>query len=149
MNRISYLEIAEKKYPLSFSLAASKKIAQKYGSVEKMADLLTKSDGMTEKAVDEITFIIELLIAQGCAYMNLFESDVPPYEKAPIKDGKYIPPTKEEIEIGVSFTDLKTMLAAIFGAMSSGSKTTISTKQSKNGQIPEGQASISTSGEEN
>ena len=36
MSRITFVTIAGKNYPMSFSLGASKKIIEKYGGVEKM-----------------------------------------------------------------------------------------------------------------
>ena len=38
-----FCEIAGKRYPMSFSLGASKKIIGKYGSAEKMKTVLEKS----------------------------------------------------------------------------------------------------------
>ena len=35
MGKINYIEIAGKEYPMSFSMMAAKKIAEKYGSLEK------------------------------------------------------------------------------------------------------------------
>ena len=37
MKRLTYIEIVGKIYPMSFSLMATKKIAQKYGSVKDLS----------------------------------------------------------------------------------------------------------------
>lgn len=41
MNRITYVEIAGKKYPLSFSLSALKEISNRFGGIEEMYAFLT------------------------------------------------------------------------------------------------------------
>lgn len=113
MNRITCVEIAGKEYPMSFSLMATKKIAGKYGSVEKMLDALNTKDGIKEKTIEEITDLLELLIAQGCAYKNYFEKDVPTKEKDPVVDGKWTPLPREALEIAIGIGDLEEIAGRI------------------------------------
>ena len=87
MNRITYIKIAGKSYPMSFSLGASKKIVEKYGSAEKMKSSLAKAKD-AEK-IDIVIDMMDLLISQGCAYKNYFEKDIPAPEDAPIVEGKW------------------------------------------------------------
>ena len=47
------------------------------------------------EALETISFILEVLIAQGCAYKNYCEKDLPAPVNAPIEDGKWIPLPKE------------------------------------------------------
>ena len=97
-------KIAGKSYPMSFSLGASKKIIGKYGNAEKMKTALEKSKD-TDK-IDLVTEMIELLTAQGCAYMNYFEKDMPKPDDAPVVDGKWSPLPKEAVEIAVGISDV-------------------------------------------
>ena len=62
MSRITFVTIAGKNYPMSFSLGASKKIIEKYGGAEKMKTALEKAKDAQK--IDMITELLELLIAQ-------------------------------------------------------------------------------------
>ena len=83
MKRLTYIEIVGKIYPMSFSLMATKKIAQKYGSVKDFLKNIN-TEGSEEKTISVISEVLELLISQGCAYKNYFEKDVPAPDNAPI-----------------------------------------------------------------
>lgn len=137
MAKIEYIEIAGKEYPMSFSLGASKKIAKKFGSVEKMGDLLARSEEVTEQTIDSLVFVLELLICQGCAYKNFFEADMPKSPKAPIDDaGKYVPLATEQLEVACGVMDMKAIIGAIAKAVgkSSETETQIKPKDEKNAE---------------
>ena len=55
MNRIVYTKIAGKNYPMSFSLGAAKKIAEKFGSTQKAMEKMKKAGG------NEIDILIDML----------------------------------------------------------------------------------------
>lgn len=98
---LSYLKIAGKNYPLSFSLGAQKAIAAKYGGM-KILDAFTDDD-VTVENIDMLVWMTELFIAQGCAYKNYFEKDIPAPKDAPVDaDGKWIPLPAEAIEVGIT-----------------------------------------------
>lgn len=124
MAKLSYFEIAGKNYPLSFSLMAEKTLAGRYGSLTKMSEFIKGDD---EKSLGEIAYILELLICQGCAYKNMFEQDVPIEENSPVKDGKWIPLTEEQILVGVDVTMQNDMIRAIKEAMGRGQEKDIET----------------------
>lgn len=146
MDRLAYFEIAGKKYPLSFSLMAEKTMAARYGSLSKMGEVL---DGDNEKTFSELAFILELLIRQGCAYKNMFESNLPHCENAPVEDGKWIPLTEEQIYVGVNAHNQKDMMIAIKKAMGVGQRQEIETAEKNlETQGEEGALHILTSGEE-
>lgn len=133
---VSYLKLAGKNYPLSFSLGASKRIAQKYGSINKIEEKLTFEE-LTEETIDVITDLVELLINQGCAYKNVFEKNLPAEKDAPIVDGKYIPLSREEIEIVIGFDDFDNIIEAIMRCVNSSAKTEIEVETGKNSEAPE------------
>ena len=56
---LSYLKIAGKNYPLSFSLGAQKAIAAKYGGM-KILDAFTDDD-VTVENIDMLVWMTELL----------------------------------------------------------------------------------------
>ena len=120
MSRIVFVKIAGKSYPMSFSLGASKKIIGKYGSAEKMKTALEKSKD-TDK-IDLVTEMIELLTAQGCAYMNYFEKDMPKPDDAPIVDGKWTALPRDVIEIAVGISDVDELVKKITECIDGGSK---------------------------
>lgn len=126
MSRIVYAKIAGKSYPMSFSLGASKKIIGKYGSAEKMKSALEKSKD-TDK-IDLVTEMIELLTAQGCAYMNYFEKDMPKPDDAPIVDGKWTALPRDVIEIAVGISDVGELVKKITECIDGGSKKEVETR---------------------
>ena len=130
MDRTVYIEIGHKKYPMRFSLGASIQIGSKYGAFNKMADAMQNED--FSKQITDIKWILELLIKQGCAYKNLFEKDLPVPEDAPVVDGKYIPPTEEEMDIGLDIFEAKD---AILKCIQVGKKREVQTQdKGKNGE---------------
>lgn len=105
MARITYISLAGKTYPMSFSLMASKKLAQKFGSVAKALASMSKKN-MDVEAFDTISYILSLLISQGCAYKNYFEKDVPVPNDAPIIDGAWAPIPQEAIEVCIQLSEM-------------------------------------------
>ena len=119
MNRITYVKIAGKEYPMSFSLGATKKIIEKYGSVSKMQSELKKTSEVDK--IGMISELLSLLIYQGCAYKNYFEKDIPAPENAPIVDGKWTPLPTDVIDIALGVMDIEEVSKKIEECMSSGS----------------------------
>lgn len=113
MDRTTYIDIGGKKYPMRFSLGASIQIGKKYGSLVDMQKSMQEST--LDKQIETIMWILELLIKQGCAYKNLFETNVPVPEDAPVEDGKYIPPSREAMEIGIDLLEAKDKIYACMG----------------------------------
>lgn len=119
MNRITYVKIAGKEYPMSFSLGATKKVIEKYGSTSKMQSELKKSSEVDK--IGMISELLSLLIYQGCAYKNYFEKDIPAPENAPIVDGKWTPLPADAIDIALGVMDIEEVSKKIEECMSSGS----------------------------
>ena len=133
MDRTTYIEIAGKQYPMRFSVGASIAITKKFGSLQKMADNLKSEDGVGEaKTFETIIWMTETLIRQGCAYKNLFESDLPIPEGAPVENGKYMPITAEKLEIGIDVADLGEITKKIFATIGSGERKEIQTQEKEN-----------------
>lgn len=126
MSRITFVAIAGKNYPMSFSLGASKKIIEKYGGAEKMKTALEKAKDVQK--IDMITELLELLIAQGCAYKNYFEKDIPVPDNSPVVDGKWAPLPREALEIAVGVYDVKELSDKILECVGNGSKKEIELK---------------------
>lgn len=126
MDRTAYLNIAGKEYPMRFSLGASIAMSKRFGSLEKMTEELDGED--ESKTMEDLVWITELMIKQGCAYKNLFEKDVPTSDNAPVKDGKYIPLTADEIEVGLSVMDLGELKDKIHATVFIGKRTDIKTE---------------------
>lgn len=133
MNRITYMELAGKKYPLVFSLGAAKKIAEKYGDLEKLDEALSL-ETVDAETLDMLGYALAVLMQQGCAYKNKFEKDLPPEPDAHMEDGKYITLTQEEIETCVGFGS-EQMTAPILEALGRSMDTELET-ESKNEGAP-------------
>lgn len=119
MGKATDIIIAGKRYPMRYTIAAGKAITKKFGGLKDMGE--TMFSGNEEEALNAVTWVTELLIQQGCAYKNMFETDQPVPEDAPVdKDGRYIPLTQEELEIAMDIGDDMRMLTnklteAIYG----------------------------------
>ena len=129
MSRIVYIEIVGKEYPMSFSLMAAKKIAEKNGNVENMLAKVKNDGGTTPDVVDSLVDILELLISQGCAYKNYFEKDVPVKENDPVIDGKWTPLPREALEIAVSIGELDEIVDKIKECIDTSKKKEIEAKE--------------------
>ena len=127
MAKITYITIVGKDYPMSFSLGAAKKIMEKYGGTGKLMKKMDESESDTEK-LEMISDILALLIAQGCAYKNYFEADIPAPDNAPVVDGKWTPIPKDIIDIALGVYDSEAMVKSINECISAGSKKDLSTK---------------------
>lgn len=138
MSRIVYVDIVGKQYPMSFSLGASKRMIEKYGSAEKMTAQL-KRPGKDADKIDAILEMLELLIAQGCAYKNYFEKDIPAPDNAPIVDGKWTPLPKEALSIAIGVYDIEELADKIQECVSKGGKKEVEAK-------PEGKNANATQG---
>ncbi len=114
MNRITEIEIAGKKYPLNFSLKAAKKLAEKYGDIQNIGDALNTQN--TSQQMETATFMLYILIDQGCAYKRIMEEE----------DIKA--PTLEELEIIVGVADFANISQTLMDAMTAGMKPTIETE---------------------
>lgn len=127
---ITYIEIGGKKYPMSYSVMAQKQIIKKYGSLNKMQEIM--QDTESEKSVDAMIDMVEILVSQGCAYMNYFEKDAPVPENAPVVDGKWTPISRDGLEIGLRYT--KNVMLDIASCISGSSKQEIEAevKEQKN-----------------
>lgn len=137
MKRLTYIEIVGKIYPMSFSLMATKKIAQKYGSVKDFLKNINTEES-EEKTISVISEVLELLISQGCAYKNYFEKDVPAPDNAPIIDGKWTPLPKEALEIALGISDLAIAADKIAECMDAGEKKEVEGKENKSKNVEAG-----------
>lgn len=132
MDRTVYITIAGKSYPMRNSLGASKKISERFGGFDKILDGM---DGLSSEGKLEMFIgIAEILIAQGCAYKNLFEANMPIPEGAAAENGRYVPITAQELEIAVSMDDTEMLMDAITECFNAGQKKTIASaeKEPKN-----------------
>ena len=130
MGKITYIKIAGRSYPMSFSLGASKKIIQRYGSSQKMNAAL-QEEGDESKKIDMVVWILSLLIAQGCAYKNYFEADIPAPEDAPIIDGKWVPVDQNVLEYAIDIAEIEEVTKKIEECISGGSKKNVEAKPGK------------------
>lgn len=92
--KVSYIDIGEYKYPMSFSIASGKHL----GGFVKLTKNFDKNAMDLPQVAQILTDLLYAMIFSGCAYMNRMH--IPPYEGAPVdSEGKFIPPKKEDLEI--------------------------------------------------
>lgn len=134
MSRITYIELAGKKYPLIFSLAASKAISAKFGGIDKIGELLSGGN-IGAREIEAISFLVTVLIKQGCAYKNMFEADLPPEPGARHDGEKYISLSQEEVETCITLSEAGIIVEKITECINGSSQTEIET-ETKNMKAP-------------
>lgn len=127
MNRITFIEIGGKSFPLSFSLGMLKDISRKFGSFNKIEDAMSKIDEeMTEESIEVISFLVYILIKQGALYCNTFGNGQPlPENIAKDENGKILALTQEQVEVGLSIENIEDAMKCISEAMTGSSQTEI------------------------
>ena len=126
MSKTVYIEVAGKEYPMRFSIAAAKAISEEFGSLDKLSEAL--SGAGEADTLDNVLWVVALLIQQGCAYKNLFEKDQPVPETAPVEKGKYVPLDKEQLEVGLDILSLAGMQDKIYQTVGAGQQQTVETQ---------------------
>lgn len=116
MNRITYLELAGKSYPLNFSLKAAKFAIEKFGGLENIGSALAQ--GASLEALDSVLDLAHVLITEGAEYEEIVES----------KQANRI--TREQLETVVGLTDIEALVSAILSTVSTSSTTTVATEPS-------------------
>lgn len=125
MNRIVDIEIAGKNYPLNFSVRAAKEISGKYKGLENIDKAFT--DKSTEEMMDEVIWLLSVLIKQGVAYKKVNEGE----EVSGI--------SAEDLEIVLGVADLAGMKDKIIEAMNGGMNRTVEVETDpKNGETTQG-----------
>lgn len=123
--RITYVELAGKSLPLNFSAKAAKEITARYGSVDNISAAF---DGKNPaELVDEIIYLMHLLLTQGASYMEIMEGEAVP---------RY---TMEQLEIIITLQDIARLEGIIARAMSAGAEQTVEVQSDpKNAETTQG-----------
>lgn len=124
--RTVFIEIGKYEYPLRMGLSADKAIREKYGSMRAMLEKLEGDELLN--AASDIVWILELLIRQGCSYMNKFCADEPKQENAYIEDGKYMPISGEDIGELLEFSDMARVLRKLMTVITGANERTVETE---------------------
>jgi len=125
MNRITEIEIAGKKYPLNFSTKAVKEITARYGDIANVGNVFAQKS--TDKMMDEVVWLLALLIDQGVKYKKIVESENVSGISA------------EDLEIVLGVADFGNLQSQIMGSMLSGMSRTVETEEdSKNAKTTQG-----------
>ena len=95
--RIEFIYIEGKKYPLSFSLAASEKLLQDQKDLKNLSKILKDKNTPMHKKIDILCDILASLIYSGCQYYNAF--NIAPYKDAPFFNEKFNPISSEQIKV--------------------------------------------------
>ena len=114
--KITYIELLGKKYPLCFSLAASGKLSEAFGDLNKMQEKL--SGGNVADIAKTVDTMLDILMDAGRKYCKIAGMDAPEALKCNPSD----------------LIDLSdpTALTAIFSAISAGNEREVEVSESKN-----------------
>lgn len=111
MNRISYITVAGKPYPLHFSVAAAEAVTERYGGIGNVAQSI--ADGDEGKKLCEVIWLLSVLLSQGAQYMRIVEdADVRSWTEADLK-----------VVFGIG--DLPTLQRELLTAMTTGMAQTV------------------------
>lgn len=69
--RTTYIAIGGKEYPMTFSVRAAQKVAERFGGLENIGTAFT--EGGTMAALESVVWLLHLLIVQGVTRKNLLE----------------------------------------------------------------------------
>lgn len=127
MRPMTYIEIAGKRYPIRFSLAAMRAVTEKFGSIDEMGKVM--SGGNNAETLESLAWVLGVMIRQGCEYKNLFDTASVPDKNDPVEDGKYIPLSDESLAVALDVKDLPEMSQKITEAMRIGQTQEIETKK--------------------
>lgn len=144
-NRIEYVKINGLFYPMVFSLGAKKQMSN-IGNALSTIQKLKNSEQTEDKlelsgtSIDCITTIAEILIHQGCAYINKCEKNRKIRANSPVdKNGNYVSISKEDIETCiVDEEEMKELINKVISVMSSGKGTIKTISKSKNRPATQG-----------
>lgn len=120
--KVTYVEFLGQKHPLCFSLAASEKILEEFGSMEAMSHAVTGQDVV--RKVHAIDQVLQILMQAGRIYVSACGEELPP--ELPCRPADLI-----------DVTDPKAV-TAIFAAVRSDTERTVEA-EAKNGEATSGQ----------
>lgn len=126
-DRSAIVIIGGEEYSLVLTTRATKEIAKRYGGLENLGDKLMKSENF-EMALDEVVWLIVLLVNQGILIHNLQN-----------KDEKKALMTEETVELLTSPYELAGYKDAIMEAMVKGTHRHIESEESVSKNVSVGQ----------
>ncbi len=124
MNRIIEIEIAGESYPLNFSTKAARAVSDRYGDLTNIGEAF--DDKTTVQALDELVWMLALLIEQGVAYHKIVNNI----------DRKIL--TAEQLEIVLGVSDVVSLKENVMQAMTSGMAREVETEPEKNAETTQG-----------
>ncbi len=116
--RSSTISLGGKDYELTMTVRATKEIAKRYGGLSNLGDKLMKAENF-EMALDEVVWLVTLLINQSILAHNLVHPEDP-------KEAV----TEETVELLASPYELGEYKNAIMEAMMKGAKREVASEES-------------------
>lgn len=125
--RISYFWLNNKKYPMSFSLGASKDLTEQYGSAEAVQKIIKDKKTPDGQKIVVLCELIAIMTKQGCDYFNILGKTA--YDKAPVDEsGIFVAPTAQEVLTLAGPKDIDGMKKAMFECLEAGQEKHVHTK---------------------
>lgn len=119
MNRIKLISIGGNRYPMVYTIGAAKWIEDNFGDFREFLNTVQKeTKGLNFKP---LLFCIEMLIRQGCGYLNAFQHDYPLIDGIPLtKRGYYKAISAKEIADSIKTKEIPDMVLAVSAAYEKG-----------------------------
>ena len=127
MERITWINIGNKVYPMCFSLGAEKKINEKYGSLVEYFNACRNSKTVKEAYTDGL----EILIQFGAKRLNVLSDGTIKENAAISEEGEWLPISKENLEILLVAGNLEMVGAKINAAANLAAEKEIKAKPTK------------------
>lgn len=113
MNRLTYIKINGKDYPMCATTKALRDIYSRFGSIDNVSEQLQNSP--PDEQITIVYWLLELLIDQGCEYQRVFEPE------ASIPQ----PLTADQLLVVVPLYEIEPTIRQVYETISAGIKTTV------------------------
>jgi len=137
MKTPNYVFLGGKRYPLRFSLYASKEITEKYGTMENALKKIKNSqkNGNQSETIGIIVDLAECMIRNGCEYCNVFGWK--PSADDPVdENGKMMPLTANKIMLLCGVDGIQDLFNAVTKTIETDQNKKINTTSKKKYKKP-------------
>ena len=122
MKRTIWINVGESSLPMRCTVGAIEKLYERYGSIEGFSSAI----GDPTKSMSAIMDSMELFIAQGCAYENLFNRTLPDFP-----EGGYKPVPRQILECAYAMDDFPDLAKKVIECLNLSMTNSIKAKEAK------------------
>ena len=117
MQRITWMQLGKKKYPLNFSVDALTTISEKFGGMDAFSDIFDTENKDRIDMLKDVCWLLNVLITEGCAYVKLDE------------DIDIAPLSEKNLRTLIDAREIDTITPVLLGAMLKGNENTVEVEE--------------------